>query len=426
MANENITVKIDDSASCQIKASVTVTQAEIKSTYDRVIKEFAKMAQIPGFRKGKAPKAMVVKTYGPNIQAEVQEQVTKAGYGEVFVVNSELKPSGYPKLVQGEFDLESDYSFEMIFDVEPTLELGDYKSIKIEKGEVEVTDADVDAALVELQERQKRIEKAENGEAAKLGDMLKVAYEGTVEGGEELDEATQRLLKTEDSWLMINEPEMIPGISKFLVGVKAGDEVTETVEFPADFYQTDLAGKKATYTFKIDEVHTSILPELDDEFAVSAGLKDLEELKEKIKESLVSAKQAEVDNKAQEDAMNALLDIIGDFDVSEAQVAEELKTLQEKPANATKEEAELATEAKRRVQGFYALLELAKAEGVQVTPQEMEDRIKVMSYYSKKSPEIMQKQLEKEGRLGGVAMEITLDKTIKCLVDLATGADSAE
>ncbi len=426
MNNENIIVKTENTAPCQVKASVTVPQAELKAAYDRIVKEFQGFAQIPGFRKGKAPKAMVIKAYGKNIEGEVQERVTKAGYEKVFSANSELNPSGYPKLVQGEFSMDADYTFEMSFDVEPTLELGDYKGIKVEVEEVTVTDEEVAEAIKELQERQKRIEKADESVASKLGDMLKLSYEGTVEGGEEVEESAQRVLKAEESWLMIDDPEMIPGVKSFLVGVKAGDEVTQTVDFPADFYQTYLAGKKAEYTFKIEEVHTAILPEINDEFAVSAGLKDLAELEEKVKESLLTGKASAAQNKVQEEAVNALLEVTGDFEVSPTQVEEELKTLKERPANATKEDAELREEAKKRVQGFYALVELAKAENVDVTPQEMEDRIKVMSYYSQKSPEIMQKQLAKEGRLGGVAMEITLDKTVKRLVDIATGADSAE
>lgn len=424
MSNENIIVKIDNTAACQVKASVTVTQAELKATFDKVVKEFSKFAQIPGFRKGKAPKAMIVKAYEQNIVGEVQERVTKAGYEQVFTQNPEIKPSGYPKMVQGEFSMDADYTFEMAFDLEPTLELGDYKSIKVAVEEVEVTDAEVTDALKELQERQKRIEKASDDVESKLGDMLKLSYEGKVDG--EVDESAERVLKAEESWMMIGDPEMVPGIKESLVGVKAGETVVDEVEFSADFYQEALAGKKATYTFKIDEVHTSILPEINDEFAQQAGLKDVADLEEKIKDSLLQSKKAESENKAQEEAVNALLAITGDFDVSPTQVAEELKNLKEKPANADKEDAELEAEAKKRVQGFYALLELAKAEKVEVTPQEMEDRIKVMSYYSQKSPSIMQKQLQKEGRLGGVAMEITLDKTVKCLMDIATGADSAE
>lgn len=424
MSNESIIVKIENVAACQVKATVTVTQAELKATYDKVAKEFAKFAQIPGFRKGKAPKAMIIKAYGKNIEGEVHERVTKAGYEQVFVQHSELKPSGYPKLVQADFSMDADYTFEMGFDLEPSFDLGDYKSIRVAVEEVEVTDEELTEALKELQERQKRIEKAEDDVESKLGDMLKLSYEGKVDG--DVDESVERTLKAEESWMMIGDPEMVPGIKESLVGVKAGETVVDEVVFPEDFYQEVLAGKKATYTFDIAEVHTAIVPEINDEFAQQAGLKDVAELEDRIKASILESKQAAAENAAQEQAVTALLEQTGDFDVSPTQVAEELKNLKEKPANAVKEDAELEEEAKKRVQGFYALLELAKAEKVEVSPQEMEDRIKVMSYYSQKSPSIMQKQLEKEGRLGGVAMEITLDKTVKCLMDIATEAESAE
>ncbi len=417
---DNISVSIDDTTPCQIKVSVTVPQTEIKATFDSVMKEFKKFAQIPGFRKGKAPVGMIVKAHKEQLESEVQERITKAGYEKAFSDNSELKPAGYPTLSQDKLDLNADeYTFSMVVETEPVFELDGYKDIRVESEEVVITDEAVATALDEVRGSQKKIEKAEAGVAASKGDMLKVSYEGTVEG--EVEESAQRLLKAESSWLILDNPEMLPGIAVILDGATTEESVVADVVFPADFHNDFLAGKTVSYTFDIEEIHTGVLPELNDEFAQSLQLKDLAELQEKMKERLVAQKQEEIDAQIQKEALAAVREITGDFAVSPSQLDSEFKELQSNPANEDKEEAELKNDAKERVQSFYILMALAKAEEVQVTQEEILERINAMSQYSQKDPKIMQKQLVKEGKIQGIAMDITLGKTAQRLTDIAAG-----
>ncbi|MGL4854346.1 MAG: FKBP-type peptidyl-prolyl cis-trans isomerase, partial [Lentisphaeria bacterium] len=280
---------------------------------------------------------------------------------------------------------------------------------------------EVAEALANLQERQKRIEKSDTAEA-KVGDMLKLSYAGTIAGEEEL---SNRLLKAEESWMLVDEPEMIPGAKTILAGAKAGATIEATVNFPADFHEAELAGKTANYKFEVIEVHTSIIPEITDEFAKGLGLEDVADLKAKITDSLMHGKEQAEAGKVQEEALKAALAIAGDFDVSSSQIAEEVKTLKEDAANAEKSEEELFAKAKERVQSFYYLIQLAKEENVQITMQDMENRLQTMSYYSRKSPKLLQKELVKDGRINGVAMDVTLDKTIRRLADIATGKDTS-
>ncbi len=423
MNSENITVSIERPSECEIKASVKIAQAEIKTILDAALKEFQKMATVPGFRKGKAPKAMVLKAYKANIIEEVKERATRTGYTAIFQTEDVQQPAGYPAMKQGDFSLESDFEFTISYETEPEFELGDYKSITIERPEVSVEEAELEAALADIAERQKKIEKSET-EPAKLGDMIKASYTGTIEG--EVEESAQRILKSEESWLMLNDPEMIPGIKESLVGAKAGDTVVDTVNFPADFHEASLAGKSAEYTFDVIEVHTSVLPEINDDFAKEIGLESLADLNEKIEENLLQGKKQEVEGKIQEEALKQLLALAGDFPVPPSQITEEVNSLKADKANAELTDEEVTAKAKERVQSFYLLVKLAKEEKIQVSQSDMDEQIQKMSYYSQKSPKLVQKKLEKEGRMNSIALDISLNKTVERLVELATGGAKTE
>jgi len=418
--SDNFTITTDKSTPCQLKFTVTVPQTEIKSALDQAMKQFKRHAQIPGFRKGKAPVAMIMRAHAEQIKAEVQEILTKAGYEKAIKENEDCTIAGYPTLSQETIDLNADeYSFSMTVEIEPTFELGDYKAIRVETEEVVVTDEEVAAAVEEIRATQKKIEKAEPGTPAKKGDMLKVSYEAIIEG--DIDESAQRLVKAESSWLILDEPEMLPGIKTILDGASTAEAVVADVTFPADFHNETLAGNTYSYTFNIEEVHTGVLPELNDEFAQALQLKDLAELNEKLKERITDQKQDAVDAITQEKALAAARALTGDFAVSASQVKSEIEEARKNEANKDKSDAELEQIAKERVQNFYILMKLTQAEGIQVTEKELIERIEMMAHYSQKDPKVMQKQLIKEGKIQGIAMDITLNKTAQRITDIAAG-----
>jgi trigger factor len=418
--SDNFTIITDNSTPCQLKFTITVPQSEIKSALDQTMKNVQKQAQVPGFRKGKAPKGMIMKTYLEQIKADVQENLTKLAYEKSVEKNSDHKIAGYPTLSQEEIDLDADeYTFSMTVETEPVFDLGDYKAIRVDHEEVVVTEEEISAAMDEIRASQKKVEKAEDGTPAKKGDMLKVSYEAAIEG--EVDQSAQRLIKAESSWLILDDPEMLPGIKDILVGSTTSEAVVADVTFPEDFHNESLAGHTYSYTFNIEEVHTSILPEINDEFAQGLQLKDLAELNEKLTERVKTEKQQAVDSEIQEKALQALRELTGDFDVSESQVKSEAEGIRKDEANADKSAEEIQKMAKDRVQNFYILLRLTQAEKVQVTERELMERIEMMAYYSQKDPKVMQKQLVKEGKIQGLAMDITLSKTAKLLTDIAAG-----
>ncbi|MCK5834605.1 MAG: trigger factor [Lentisphaeria bacterium] len=420
MNNDNFTISTDKSTPCQLKFTVTVPQTEIKSALDQAMKQFKRHAQIPGFRKGKAPLAMIMKAHAEQIKAEVQETLTKIGYEKATTENSDSKIAGYPTLSQETIDLDAaEYTFSMTVEVEPEFELGDYKAIRVETEEVVVTDEEVAAAIEEIRGSQKKIEKAEAGTPAKKGDMLKVSYEAAIDG--ELDESAQRLVKAESSWLILDEPEMLPGIKTILDGATSNEAVVADVTFPGDFHNETLAGNTYSYTFNIEEVHTGVLPELNDEFAQALQLKDLAELNEKLQERITAQKQEAVDSVTQEKALAAMRGLAGDFAVSASQIKSETEEARKNESNKDKSEAELAQIAKERVQNFYLLMKLTQAEEIQVTEKELLGRIEMMAQYSQKDAKVMQKQLVKEGKIQGLAMDITLNKTAQRITDIAAG-----
>ncbi len=418
MNSENISISIDKPNACQVIAEVKINQEKIKSIFDTTLKNFQTQATMPGFRKGKAPKAMVLKAYKQGIMDETKESAIKAGYNELMQSDEFTNMVDAPAVKPGKLSLDSDFQFTISYEIEPEFELGDYKSISIQRKEVSITTEEVEAALNDLAERQKKIESVKD-EPAKLGDMVKASYTGKID--EEVAESAKSILNSEETWIMINEPEILPGIKEALVGAKAGDTVIDTLTFPKDFHEESLAGKSVEYTFDISEVFASIVPELNDEFAKSIGLNSIEETKEKIKENLLQAKKQEVESKLQESALLEVLKLSGDFEIPQSQIKSEIENLKKDNAELSDEEA--TEKAKERIRAFYILVKLAKEEKINVSQADIDSQIQKMSYYSQKSPQLIQKKLAKEGRLNGISLDILLNKAMERLTQIATNEE---
>ena len=279
-------------------------EAALKTSYNKNKNKF----NIPGFRKGKAPQAMIEKMYGVGVFYEdAVDEAINASYPDA------AKESGLEIVSRLEISIEQvekgkSFIYVATVATKPEVTLGEYKGIEVEKAKPEVTDADVEAELKKVQEQNSRLVSVEDRAVAD-GDQTVIDFEGFVdgkafEGG-----------KAEDYTLVIGSHSFIDTFEDQLIGKNIGEDVEVNVTFPAEYHAAELAGKPATFKVKIKEIKMKELPELNDEFASEVSeFETLDAYKEDVKNKLAETKQAQAtaeneNNVVQKVVDNAQMDI---------------------------------------------------------------------------------------------------------------------
>ncbi len=279
-------------------------EAALKTSYNKNKNRFS----VPGFRKGKAPQALIEKMYGVGVLYEdAVDEAINASYPDA-AKESGLEIVSRPEISIEQVEKGKSFIYVASVATKPEVTLGEYKGIEVEKAKPEVTEADVEAELKKVQEQNSRLVTVEDRAVAD-GDQTVIDFEGFVDG-QAFDGG-----KAEDYTLVIGSHSFIDTFEDQLIGKNVGDEVEVNVTFPAEYHAADLAGKPATFKVKIKEIKVKELPELNDEFAGEVSeFETLDAYKEDIKSKLADTKQAQAtaeneNNVVQKVVENAQLDI---------------------------------------------------------------------------------------------------------------------
>lgn len=279
-------------------------EAALKTSYNKNKSRFS----VPGFRKGKAPQALIEKMYGVGVLYEdAVDEAINASYPDA-AKESGLEIVSRPEISIEQVEKGKSFIYVASVAVKPEVTLGEYKGIEVEKAKPDVTEADVEAELKKVQEQNSRLVTVEDRAVAD-GDQTVIDFEGFVDGVA-FDGG-----KGEDYTLVIGSHSFIDTFEDQLIGKNIGDEVEVNVTFPAEYHAADLAGKPATFKVKIKEIKVKELPELNDEFAGEVSeFETLDAYKEDIKSKLAETKQAQAtaeneNNVVQKVVENAQLDI---------------------------------------------------------------------------------------------------------------------
>ena len=283
----------------ELKLTFTVEAAKFDEAIVKVYKKSAHYFNIPGFRKGKAPLAIVEKQYGSAI---FYEDAFNEVFPEVYeneVKEAKIDVASRPRDIEPvQMEKGKDLIFTCLVDTKPEVKLGKYKGIEIESKEYPVSDEDVQHELDHLAEHNSRLVSVED-RAAKENDTVTIDFDGQCEG-EHFQGG-----KAEDYDLVLGSHSFISGFEDQVIGMKIGEEKDVNVTFPEDYFEKKLAGKPATFAVKVKGIKVKELPKIDDEFAKDVSEFDtLEDLKKDIK-----AKKAEQnDKKAQMEMEDEVLD----------------------------------------------------------------------------------------------------------------------
>ncbi|HEY8361711.1 MAG TPA: trigger factor [Tissierellaceae bacterium] len=382
---------------------------------------------IPGFRKGKAPRKIIELNYGEEIFYEDAINLLLPDAYEEAVEELKLEPVAAPEVDIDEIKKGQPIVAKFEVFVKPEVKLGDYKSIEIEKVEYNVTDEHVEQELKMVQERNARIIDA-GDRPVKEGDILTIDYKGFIDGKEFPGGSAEGQI------LEIGSGQFIPGFEEQLVGKNKGEEVEIVVTFPEDYHAEDLEGKEATFKVKIHEIKEKELPVLDDEFAKDVSEFDtLEEYKQSIRERL----EKEFKYREEIDNENNLLDKVMEIcevdipDVMiENQVENELKEFEYRLrmqgltldqylsfTNTTVDDLKIQLKpmAAKRVKGDLVLEAIAKAENIEVTEEDIDKELEKMAEsYGQENKEEFIKRM-KQGDLSFMHTPILNEKVIELL-----------
>ena len=373
------------------KLTITVSaDTFIEATKESYKKQKNKIS-VPGFRKGKVPQAYLEKMYGPEMFYEDAANICMENSYPDALDECELEIVSRPEIDVTQIEKGKDFIYTATVAVKPEVTLGDYKGIEVEKTDVEVTDEDVQAELLNVQKQNSRNIPVED-RAAKLDDEVTIDFEGFIDG-EPFEGG-----KGENYQLTLGSHSFIDTFEDQIVGKNIGDEFDVNVTFPENYQAEDLAGKPAVFKCKLNGIKETELPELDDEFASEVSEFDtLDEYKEDIKATLQvkkekaakSTKEGLVIDKIIENATMEIPDPM--IETTKEQMLNEFAqqisyqglSIEQyfQFTGMTKEKfLETATpEAERRIKSRLVLEAIAKAEDIQVSEEELNEELKKMA-----------------------------------------------
>lgn len=425
----NVTVeRVENEATLKI----TAPAAEVNAGYKKAVQKIADQANIPGFRKGKAPRAIIEMHYGKEaVKQEAFEIVANKAYSEALD-QEKLIPVSDPKVEESTFEEGKDMELTIKVTLKPEPELGEYKGLHVEKKEVEVTDEQVDAQIKDMMGRDAKMVVAEKGAVIEKGDFAIIDFAGTVDG-EPFSGGEGKGYPLE-----VGSNSFIPGFEDQLVGLSKGDSTDVEVTFPEDYFVKDLAGKEAIFKVNIQDVKRKELPELNDEYVASkTDFKTVEELRANYKERMQKA--AEANAKAEYE--HELIDLAvanAKFSVPEimiedkiSQMVEEMKMslesrkmsldmyMQYTGLDMAKIRENQRPVAEENVKTDLVLDAIAKAEDIQVDMADVDAEIAAISAQHGASPEEVKKIIKGNGTMGLLLANILRRKAAHVVIDSA-------
>ncbi|MGA8012430.1 MAG: trigger factor [Candidatus Acidiferrales bacterium] len=412
-------------ATCRREIELEIPADNVSKAAEKVAREIARIARIPGFRPGKAPITLVRRRFADDIQGEVVQSLVPE-YLEKALGEKNLIPVTRPEVDKVEFKEGEPLKFRAIFEVLPEFELGDYKNLQVQVDEIEAGDAQVDKAIEEMRERAATFVPVE-GRPAKDGDSVLIKLKGIPTGGGEPVEADNVLVP-------LGEEETLASFTENLRGASAGDTKKFEARYPDDYPDKKLAGKTYDFSVDVEGIKEKKLPELNDDFVKeAAGKKDevatLDELRKKIRENLEASKEHQQASQARDKILEQLVSK-HDFPVPEALIEGQMDTRLERmvrslasqgvdPRGMNVDWTALRRQQRDRsvtdVKAELLLDRIATAEKIDATEEELEKEISHLAEHGGESATALRARLTKQGALDTMKSKLRSNKTIDWL-----------
>lgn len=411
----------DATATCRRELDLEIPADEVSKAIERVAKELARVARVPGFRPGKAPVTLIRRRFADDIKGEVLQTLVPERV-EKAVNEQKLTPVSQPRVEKLDFSEGQPLKFVAVFEVLPEFQLGDYKKLEFEMPTMDINDEDVNKALEEMRERAAAFAPVE-GRPIENSDFAQLKLSGTPEGGGET-------LNAESVLCHIGAEETMEPFNENLRGASIGDHKKFDVVYPADYPDAKLAGK--TYHYSVDVLGVKIkkLPEVNDDFAKDVSdSQTLDELKTKIRESLEHQRDHRQKELQREKVLSELIKL-HDFPVPESLVEQQMdirlervvRSLAAQGVDPRAVNVDWVTLRRRQedrarddVKAELIVDRIATAENIDVTDEELNHEIEHMAGHSGESVDVLRARLTKQGALDRMKAKLRSDKTLDWL-----------
>ncbi len=404
---------------------------EVAKEWDAIANSFARFAKIPGYRPGKAPRAVIDKRFRKEIQEELTKKLVSKSYHEA-VERQQLRVASLTNIEDVQFGEDKSIRFRATVVTAPEFELSDYKNIPVQLPEMKVSDVEVDAALERLRDQSADFVDVP-GRGLQMGDFAVLDFEGSVDSkaiSELAPQASKNLQGGKKFWLHLAVDNFLPNFCEQLVGQKPGETRLVIVHFADDFPVKELTGKKADYAVTLRGIKEKVLPAIDD--ALAAKLlpgKTLVDLRQMIEHDIEHAKQHDAERAKEAQIVQRLHEQI-QFELPPALLQNETRRALAELVQRNRErgvtdemlkekEKELidgaAGLAANRLKTNFILHRIAEREKIEVTKEDVDVRIKQEASRYDIPPEKMRKELQQKGALDDIAEQILLGKTLDFL-----------
>lgn len=430
-----MSVQVENLEKNMVKLTIEVAAEELEKALQAVYQKEKGRISLPGFRKGKVPRAMIEKMYGPEIFFEDAANMLIGQEYSKAVDESGVDVVSRPEIDVTQIEKGKPFIFTAEVAVRPEVTLGEYKGVQVTKIDTKVTEEEMQAELDRERKSNARTITVED-RAVQDGDTAVIDFEGFVDG------VAFEGGKGENHSLVIGSHSFIEGFEEQLIGKNTGDELDVNVTFPEEYHAAELAGKPAVFKVKINEIKMEELPELDDEFAQDVSEFDtLDEYKQSVEKKIIERKETEGKRAQENEAIDKIVEV-SEMEIPDVMVDNQARSMIDDFANRISQQGlsmeqymqfsgttvdqmleQMKPEALKRIQSTLVLEEIVKKEDIQISEEDIDAEIERMAgMYGMDAAEL--KEYMGESEKESMKMELGIQKAIELIMDQAVETET--
>ncbi|MDD6660371.1 MAG: trigger factor [Lachnospiraceae bacterium] len=432
-----MSVQVEKQEKNMAKLTIEVSAEEFGAALEKAYQKDKKKINVPGFRKGKAPRKMIEKMYGAGIFYEDAANIVIPEAYAAAAKECDEEIVSQPQISVTQIEEGKPFIFTAEVALKPAVTLGDYKGVEVEKTVIEVSEEEVDKEVDKERENNSRMIDVDD-RAVEKGDIIKLDFEGSVDG------VPFQGGKAEDYSLTIGSGSFIPGFEDQLIGAKIGEELDVNVTFPEEYHEASLKGKPAVFKCTVKEIKVKELPAADDEFAKDVSEFDtLAEYKDDIRSKLVEKKEAQAKREKQNKAVDKAV-ANAQMEIPDAMVTEQVRRMADDFARRLQSQGltveqymqftgmtadklleQMRPEALKRIQNSLVLEAVAKAENIEIGDDKVKEEIEKMATAYKMEFDKVNELIGAEQR-EQMKADLAIQAAVELIADAAVEVEAKE